>query len=119
MARFPCDSCRKPFRGRAVYLYLALLKGNDRLQRRFRLCRDCSAGFWESNGLERVEAVSIDASFSPTSASDCIVCASELNDRWALFATQYDIQSDREDFFGELCGECAHEKEDQLLLSTG
>lgn len=109
MAYYPCDRHGGRYTGPQRTAYCAIVNGTDAHRVKLRLCADCffSLRVW----LEAHASLAGADSYS----SACIACDAEETP-YAVFATLYDKQSDREDWWARACDD--HAKgwvSDQLL----
>lgn len=114
VARFPCDSCHRPFRGRAAYFYPALVNGADSLRSRLRVCESCQLKF--VNVLQPYAETDTDATtFGDDASETCALCRIEVrDDDWRFYVTAY-VSDARLDFYTRVHRWCAESANGQPL----
>lgn len=100
MAIFPCDRHGQRYVGPQRTAYPALLDGIVSMRQKRRLCQVCFRLLraWCIENLRSAD--------SEIEAVGCALCESQ-DTSVATFVTLYDHKSDREDWFGRVCAECA------------
>lgn len=118
MSIFPCDICHKRCVGSLETIYLGLLQGATRFDRRLRLCPDDLDVLLQQHSAELATVAAFDEN---NSDGLCSSCESELGSAVApgyLFATVYRRKSERDDRFGSLCGGCSEDAVRVFGLTT-
>lgn len=107
MSQYPCDVHGRRYFGAQETAYLALVRGTNRLSRRLRLCPTDMEHLLDLDGHGWVSTESDDAPSAEPVCSSCGRDTEAETPAWAFFATVYRRKSDRVDYFGEYCVDCA------------
>jgi len=109
VSMFPCDVHHQRIRGPLDAIYLALLRGTDRVSRRLRVCPEDRSAILAEFNAEWV--LSTDDDQVEFGFDNCHGCKSEVTPAasWAGFVTVYAKGSERADYFTLYCDRCASE----------
>lgn len=118
MSLFPCDTCLHTVRGPLGAAYPSVIVGGTRFSRKLRLCQPDLGTFLATPQLA-LHLVEEGEPLEPEWA--CGFCHSTIdaNSRLSpIFVTAYRPHSEREDYYGSLCSECAAWVIKELSLSS-
>jgi hypothetical protein len=118
MALAPCSNCEQRYRGKAAYIYPAIVSGADTTRRKLRLCPSCAVELAESCSNLLSETVDGQDAESED-VLHCAICGKEADySGGQVYVTEYDREGERHDYWGALCGskECREKVQAALGL---